>query len=253
MHPEERQNMIVQIVNDTGSASVKDLSIRFSITEDSIRKDLTALQKRGLLKKTYGGALKLEDEEAEQYVSQRKGKYMPDKLKIAQKAVRLLKNDEVVFLDISTTSIEIAKLLKTSGLSLTVVTNMIDVMLAMAGDEYNRLIFIGGTFSEGKDGFVGALANREISRYHFDKAFLGIGGASIERNTAMTYTSEDATTKETIMKCSRSSYMLLETRKFNKTGNFIYAALSDFSGAVLDRHLDVKQQTFFDRYGLDYI
>lgn len=245
--------MIVQIVNDTGSASVKDLSQRFSITEDSIRKDLTALQKKGLLKKTYGGALKLEEEEMEQYVSQRKGKYMPDKRKIAQKALRLLKDDDVVFLDISTTSIEIAKLLKTSGLSLTVVTNMIDVMLAMAGDEYNRLIFIGGTFSEGKDGFVGAIANREISRYHFDKAFLGIVGADLERNAAMTYTSEDAATKETVLKCSRSSYMLLETRKFNKTGNFIYAALSDFSGAVLDKPLDMKQKTFFDQHGLDYI
>lgn len=245
--------MIVQIVNDTGSASVKDLSQRFSITEDSIRKDLTALQKRGLLKKTYGGALKLEEEEMEQYVSQRKGKYMPDKRKIAQKALRLLKDDDVLFLDISTTSIEIAKLLKTSGLSLTVVTNMIDVMLAMAGDEYNRLIFIGGTFSEGKDGFVGAIANREISRYHFDKAFLGIVGADIERNAAMTYTSEDAATKETILKCSRNSYMLLETRKFDKTGNFIYASLSDFSGAVLDKPLDMKQKTFFEQHGLDYM
>ncbi|MBQ3972336.1 MAG: DeoR/GlpR transcriptional regulator, partial [Selenomonadaceae bacterium] len=131
--------------------------------------------------------------------------------------------------------------------------NMIDVMLAMAGDEYNRLIFIGGTFSEGKDGFVGAIANREISRYHFDKAFLGIVGADIERNAAMTYTSEDAATKETILKCSRNSYMLLETRKFDKTGNFIYASLSDFSGAVLDKPLDMKQKTFFDQHGLDYM
>lgn len=94
MLPEERQNMIVQIVNETGSASVKDLSIRFAITEDSIRKDLTSLQKKGLLRKTYGGALKIEDNSQEQFVSQRKGKYILDKQKIAKKIVGMLKNGD---------------------------------------------------------------------------------------------------------------------------------------------------------------
>ena len=92
MLPEERQNMIVQIVNETGSASVKDLSIRFAITEDSIRKDLTSLQKKGLLRKTYGGALKINSQE--QFVSQRKGKYILDKQKIAKKIVGMLKNGD---------------------------------------------------------------------------------------------------------------------------------------------------------------
>ena len=139
MLPEERQNMIVQIINETGSASVKDLSIRFTITEDSIRKDLTALQKRGLIRKTYGGAMRIEDDSQERYVSQRKGKYLLDKQKIAKKVLRLLKDGDLIFLDISTTNVEVAKLLKTSGLSLTIVTNMVDVMLTMAGDEFNKL------------------------------------------------------------------------------------------------------------------
>ena len=97
MLPEERQNMIVQIINETGAASVKDLSIRFTITEDSIRKDLTALQKRGLIRKTYGGAMRIDDDSQERYVSQRKGKYLIDKQKIAKKVLRLLKDDDVIF------------------------------------------------------------------------------------------------------------------------------------------------------------
>lgn len=220
MLPEERQNMIVQIVNETGSASVKDLSIRFAITEDSIRKDLTSLQKKGLLRKTYGGALKIEDNSQEQFVSQRKGKYILDKQKIAKKIVGMLKNGDLIFLDISTTNIEVAKLLKTSGLSLTVVTNMIDVMNVMIGDEFNKLIFIGGTFTDGKDGFVGLNANREISRYRFDKSFLGVVGVSASTNSVSTYMLEDAATKETIVKSSKQAFMILETRKLSKDGNF---------------------------------
>ena len=54
----ERQNKIVEIVNREGSVLVKELSELFKVTEDSIRKDLSALEKKGLLKKTYGGAIK---------------------------------------------------------------------------------------------------------------------------------------------------------------------------------------------------
>ncbi len=144
MLPEERQNMIVQLVNEHGAVSVKELSARFAVTDDSIRKDLALLQKNGRLKKTYGGALKIAPDE-DHFVSQRKPKYRAEKQRIAKKALKLLHDGETIFLDISTTNIELAKLLKTSGLALTVVTNMVDVMTTMAGDEHNRLIFIGGT------------------------------------------------------------------------------------------------------------
>ena len=251
MLPEERQNMIVQIVNETGSASVKDLSIRFAITEDSIRKDLTSLQKKGLLRKTYGGALKIEDNSQEQFVSQRKGKYILDKQKIAKKIVSMLKNGDLIFLDISTTNIEVAKLLKTSGLSLTVVTNMIDVMNVMIGDEFNKLIFIGGTFTDGKDGFVGLNANREISRYRFDKSFLCVVGVSASTNSVSTYMLEDVATKETIVKSSKQSFMILETRKLSKDGNFVYAAINDFASAITKKSLEDWQESMLSPYDLE--
>lgn len=253
MLPEERQNMIVQIVNETGSASVKELAERFAITEDSIRKDLTALRKKGLVRKTYGGALKVDDEREEHYVAQRKGKYIPDKQKIAKKVLHMLKDGDLIFLDISTTNIELAKLLRTSGLNLTVVTNMVDVMLTMTGDEYNHLIFIGGTFSEGKDGFVGALTNREIGRYYFDKAFLGVVGVNTDKNTVMTYTLEDAATKEIILKNSKESYMLLETRKLSRHGNHVYASVNDFTGAITEKPLTSEHRERLEAFGLKCI
>ena len=178
---------------------------------------------------------------------------MPDKQKIAKKVLRLLKDDDVIFLDISTTNIEVAKLLKTSGLSLTVVTNMVDVMLTMAGDEFNKIIFIGGEFSEGKDGFVGALANREINKYRFDKSFMGVVGVNTELNTVMTYTLEDAATKESILRCSKHSYMLLETRKLYKEGNFVYSSINDFSGVITEKTLSDEQKKSLEGYDLNLI
>ena len=250
MLSKQRQNLIVQMIRDTGSVQVKELSSHFSVTPDSIRKDLTLLQKKGLLRKTYGGAVAVPEENQDRYVAQRKGKYMADKQKIARRALGLLRDGDVVFLDISTVNIELAKMLRTAGISVTVVTNMIEVMLAMSEDEHNKLLFIGGTFSEGRGGFTGAVTNRQIAQYRFDVALLGVVGVDAERNAVMTYTADDAATKAVVLAQSRRSYMLLEARKLERGASCIYARLEDFEGAVVNAPLPEAQQEKMAEHGV---
>ena len=59
MLAQQRQEAIVEEVNEKGSVLVKELAIKYNVTQDSIRKDLSVLQKQGLLKKTYGGAVRI--------------------------------------------------------------------------------------------------------------------------------------------------------------------------------------------------
>ena len=82
----ERHDQIVEQVNERGSVLVKDLSEQFGVTEDSIRKDLTMLERKGLLKKAYGGAVKIRENPHERYASQRRGKNLAQKTAIAKKA-----------------------------------------------------------------------------------------------------------------------------------------------------------------------
>lgn len=253
MLAEERQNMIVSMVNRNGSVLVKELSGQFEVTEDSIRKDLTLLQKKGLLRKTYGGAVKVRVNEQERYVSQRKGKNLEDKQTIARKALEIIKERDVLFLDISTANLELARALAESGRKVTVVTNMIDVMLTLAGESGVKLIFLGGTFGEGRDGFVGAMTNQEIKRFRFDEAFMGVVGVDLERNTVTTYAAEDATTKKTILECTSRAYMMLETRKFSMDGNYVYASVDDFTGAILEKGVDSMVQKQMKRYAIEWI
>lgn len=106
MFAEERQNQIVSLLNQNGSVRVKELSEQFQVTEDCIRKDLTLLEKKGLLKKSYGGAVKIRINPHDFNVSQRKEKNIEAKQKIASKAMGLIKNGDMVFLDISTANLE---------------------------------------------------------------------------------------------------------------------------------------------------
>ena len=101
----ERQNKIVEMVNTEGSVLVKELSELFDVTEDSIRKDLSLLEKKGLLNKTYGGAVKNRVNTHELYVSQRKGKNVEEKKEIARKDFELIEEGDLIFLDISTINI----------------------------------------------------------------------------------------------------------------------------------------------------
>ncbi|MCI9646890.1 MAG: DeoR/GlpR transcriptional regulator [Lachnospiraceae bacterium] len=253
MLAEDRQNMIVSLVNENGSVLVKELSERFEVTEDSIRKDLTLLQKKGLLKKTYGGAVRVRVNVHDRHVAQRKGKNLEEKQKIAQKALDLMEDGDVIFLDISTSNLELAKLLAQSGRSVTVVTNMIDIMLVFSVETKIKVIFLGGTFSDGRDGFVGALTNQQIKNFRFDKAFMGVVSVDLESNHVTTYMAEDATTKKQILESSNKSYMMLETRKFASEGNYIYASVDDFSGAIMEKGVGAAVQKQMKRYAIEWI
>ncbi len=253
MLAEDRQNMIVTLVNENGSVLVKELSEKFEVSEDSIRKDLTLLQKKGLLKKTYGGAVKVRVNAHDRHVAQRRGKNQEDKLKIAKKALELIEDGDVIFLDISTSNIELAKLLIESNKSVTVVTNMIDIMLVLTVETRIKVIFLGGTFSEGRDGFVGALTNQQIEKFKFDKAFMGVVGVDLENNNVTTYMVEDATTKKAILEATSKSYMMLETRKFTAEGNYIYANVDDFSGAITEKGVEASVQKQMKKYAIEWI
>ena len=125
MFAEERHEQIVALVNRNGSVRVKELSELFQITEDSIRKDLTILERKGLLKTTYGGAMRKRVNLHDLNVSQRKDRNTQAKQMIASKAMKLIKDDDMVFLAISTANLELARLIVKSTLNIIVVTNMV--------------------------------------------------------------------------------------------------------------------------------
>lgn len=242
----ERQDAIVSQVNTKGSVLVKELSEQFGVSEDSIRKDLTHLEKLGKLKKTYGGAVKIRVNVHDFSASKRKGKHIEQKIAIAKKAYDLILDGEMIFLDISTSNLELAKMIVQENRNVTVVTNMIEIMLVFTVETKAKLIFLGGTMNSEKDGFVGALTNEELEKYHFDKAFLGVVGVDLENNRVSTYDVEDATTKRVALACSTNAYMMLESRKLETDGNYKYAKIDDFAGCIMEKDLDPSLQSKFE-------
>lgn len=252
MFVEERQALIIEQIQSAGNIKVKELSTRFKVTEDLIRKDLKSLEKQGLLKRVYGGAVAIKQNLHREMVAQRRDLNLVVKQQIAKKALSLIKDNYVVFLDISTVNIELAKLLVKNQCRVTVVTNMLDVVNILAKSSVH-VIFIGGEFDASRDGFVGSLALSIVKQFRFDIAFLGVVGIDISDNAVMTYLVDDGIMKKEILGISKRAYMMCEQEKLFQMGNYVYAKLEAFSGIITDKVFSSKEQQDLEVYNLDII
>ena len=123
MFAQKRREIIAELVNTEGEVLVKELSARFFVTEDCIRKDLAILEREGLLSRLYGGAVKSRSNPHETDFAQRLDKNPEIKHKIALAAFSLKEKGDTVFIDVSTTSAELARLIAASDLEVTVVSS----------------------------------------------------------------------------------------------------------------------------------
>ena len=154
MFTEERQSAILLCLQDKGKVKVKNLSEKFQVSEDCIRKDLKTLENAGKLKRTYGGAIMSQDYPLQRNVIDRRNYHLDKKKIIAEKAMGLIKDNETIFIDISTTNIELAKLIAASRRRMVVVSNMIDILQILVQNPNVTVIGTGGTMYQGVNGFM---------------------------------------------------------------------------------------------------
>lgn len=237
MFLKERQAEIVSLLDANGRVTVSDLAQRFGVTEDCIRKDLKQIDEQGKCHRVYGGAISCATL-PERNVFSRINTSRPEKRAIAEKALRLIKPGQTVFLDISTTNLQLAELLAASDVSCMVVSNMLDVLKTVAKNPGITATCPGGTVNLELNGLVSAATLAMLERMRFDVSFLGAVGVDVEDDGVTTFDQEDSLIKECVLERSDACYLVADAHKLAACGNYRYAALSDFDGLIMeDRHL----------------
>lgn len=234
MFTQERQQLILEQLHSSGKVRVRDLSARFQVTDDCIRKDLKALENEGSLKRTYGGAVLSQDYSLSREVVQRRTVHLQEKKIIAEKVVKLIRSGEAIFLDVSTTNILVAKILAHSGMKLQIVSNMIDILEELAPAPDITAVGTGGRMNTAVNGFIGIEAADAIHSYSFDQAFLGCCGIDTTDLSVTTLGAEDGLTKKAALQASRHKYVLMEHQKFSSNECFKYAKLDDVDAIITD-------------------
>lgn len=236
MFTEERHKYILDLLDRNGKIFVKDLSKEFKVSESMIRKDLKVLEKKNLLRRTYGGAINIDNTAINiKSFNNRISENIDLKNIIVQKAFNELDDNDTIFLDSSTTSFMIAKLIVENNKQLTIITNMFEIASLITPNIITKFIFIGGDYNSYIGGSIGSHAIEQINNYRCNKAFLGCTGIDLRDGTISTSLSEDAATKKAITNISDKLFLVTLNEKFKKNGSFKFSNLFDFYGIITEQ------------------
>lgn len=225
---EQRQNEIYQQIMSQGSVRVTELAREFSVSHETIRKDLNRMQDQGLIHKTHGGAQQ-RTEYTEVALDLRITENVSQKQEIAKKCLSLIKDNSIVYIDTGSTPLALSKLLVLRK-NLTVVTCSL-MAAQVASETKHDVIFLGGKMLKTGKGVVGPFTTRHIDTIPLDIAFLGCDGF-LHCSGPTTFDFDMMEVKKHVLDMTRTSVLMCDTSKFHHTGTFIYAPFSAFDYLV---------------------
>ena len=167
----KRHDEILRLVRESGAIEVDDLAAAFGVTTQTIRQDLRHLDTQGFLKRTHGGARKLDTVTTRDYAERRKHRGA-QKRDIGDAAAALIPNGSSVMLNIGTTTEQVAHALRGHS-ELMVISNNINIITQLSGTTEKDLVLVGGRVRQSDGAVVGEDAVEFISRYKVDYAVIG--------------------------------------------------------------------------------
>jgi DeoR/GlpR family transcriptional regulator of sugar metabolism len=230
---------------------VAELSQRYNVTEETIRRDLEKLEKEGFVKKTYGGAVLNKNITIDMPLKIREKNNRKEKQKIAQIVAGLVEEGECIMLDSSSTSLMIAQELKKKS-KLTVITNSVEVLIELSGSEGIQVISTGGILRNTSLSLVGRNAQEALRHYNVDKAVLSCKGLDIERGVTDSYELE-ADVKVSMRACAKTTILAADSSKLDHVFFVKVMELSEGDILVMDQNPDKKWIHFLEKRGVKLI
>ncbi|MGG6309347.1 DeoR/GlpR family DNA-binding transcription regulator [Paenibacillus macerans] len=182
---EERKRVIMEHLKQQGQVKVPELSHLFTVSEETVRRDLVLLEKDGLAKRVYGGAVLTKLTSYEPPYLQRQMVKAEEKERIGRAAAELIESGDTIAIDIGTTTLEMAKAIAGRE-RLTILTNSLAVayhlMESLNSGRFSGKIFVvGGELNPEQQSMSGTIGESVMSQFRVDKAFISVGGISVER------------------------------------------------------------------------
>lgn len=228
----ERRNLILEQLQEEKRVVVSELSQKFGVSEETIRRDLDKLDRDGLAVKSYGGAVINENTSIDMPFNVRKKRNVTGKQKMAEIIAGLIEDGDHITLDASTTAIFIAKAIKQKQ-RLTVLTNSIEVIIELSDVSEWNIISSGGKLKEGYLALVGTNTIEVFSSYNVEKAI--ISGKGFDMAKGLTDSSDEfAKPKQMMLKSARKKIIAVDRTKFDTVAFSKIADLNDIDIVVTD-------------------
>jgi DeoR/GlpR family transcriptional regulator of sugar metabolism len=251
MMPAERKRLILRNIGADGRVLASELSQKFGVSEDTIRRDLRELAAEGLLHRVYGGALPLPKPPVSAVHADRETQAPAEKAAIAEAAAGLFRAGQVITIDSGTTPLQVAENIP-PDLRVTVVTHSIPVLRALAGRPNIELIAVGGRVLPDSLATAGPTAVDAFRSLRADVCILGVAGVDVDAGlTALNY--EESLVKRAIALGAAQVVAVAAADKLGTAGPFDVVPVDRLTHLVTDRAADPRVLQAFRDAGLHVI
>ncbi len=237
MLSDQRQYEIAEMILREGKATIQELAKLYSVSAETIRRDLNVLCQDGKIKKVHGGAVAIRGKvlREESYEARQK-KNIREKQEIGRRAARLICDNDIIAIDSGTCTEALAReIYHVHNLCIITLSLPLATLLAQkiqAGDFDGRIILLGGTLSADGQSVYGAPAREMLSQYYIDKAFLG--ATSISADGLMIWNENEGEITRIMMKQSRFCCVLAESEKLGERSFYRVASPDQIDLLITD-------------------
>lgn len=236
MFQSERQREIVALTLTSGRVEVADLSERFGVTTETVRRDLSDLQNQRVVRRVHGGAVPWETSGFEPLLSVRNDQHAGEKRRLAQRALDELPDAGSIIIDSGSTLLRLAAAIPPSC-ELRIVTNSIEIAHVLADHKSGDVIVIGGKVRKNTLAMVDATAVAAVEPMTVDTLFISSDGFSPERGLSTPYR-EEAALKSAMIRAAKRVVALVDHSKAGRDHFVRFAEWSDVDVLVTNTEVD---------------
>ena len=228
----ERHTKIQHLVRAKGFITIEHLAAHFEVTPQTIRRDINLLSREGLIHRYHGGAGLPPSTENVAY-TQRKVLCLEEKEQIARMVAACIPDHASLFINIGTTTEEIAKLL-CGHERLRVITNSLNVASILAGNDQFEIIVAGGLVRPRDGGIVGPLTIDFIQQFRVDFGIIGISGIDLD-GTLLDFDYREVRAARAIIDNSRKVFLAADHTKFGRNAMVRLGSIDEIDALFTDR------------------
>lgn len=238
----KRTDEIEKYILSQKKVSMTELYELFNVSENTIRRDLKEILENGNVKKVYGGVIAIERNPSLSFEN-RKILNKDLKEKIGLKAASYIQDNDVVYIDSGTTTLEILEGIKTKNVK--VFTNNLDFINAALAYPNIEIICLAGKLNRKMNSFVGKETLKILELFNIQKAFIAASGVSIKYKITNS-SSDESAIKQMAMKKSQEIFLMVDSSKFDKVGLVTFSDFSEIDVVITDK-IDKKYREFFKK------
>lgn len=228
-----RQARLLEHLRSETFVDVQVLRERLAVSLATIRRDLTELEGRGLLRRTHGGAVLINQVARDVANAERAGANAPQKARIGAVVAEMILDGDAVFIDSSTTTLEVARRIAPRD-SLVLITNGADVFTVLVAGGARSVFVTGGQYIEINRSFGGPLAAEAVRRFNVDAAVISVSSIDIARGLICVSSPLIACVQQAMIEIARTVIVVADSSKFGRGALSVIASLADVDCVVTD-------------------